>query len=93
MFGIKVSARPGAALRFLGGARLAGVVGPNPTFLRYIGSVLPSLARGLNDLYVALTRATQRLGVIHTGVLPAALDKLEPVDMRREHGPTSRGCA
>jgi DNA helicase IV len=29
--------------------------------------------RGLSDLYVALTRATQRLGIIHSGQLPAAL--------------------
>jgi len=29
--------------------------------------------RGAADLYVALTRATQRLGVLHTGELPAAL--------------------
>lgn len=28
---------------------------------------------GTSDLYVALTRATQRLGVLHTGDLPAAL--------------------
>ncbi|MEN8650806.1 ATP-binding domain-containing protein [Streptomyces sp. 21So2-11] len=28
--------------------------------------------RGLNDLYVALTRATQRLGIIHPGTLPDA---------------------
>ncbi|MER5952043.1 AAA family ATPase [Streptomyces sp. NPDC001904] len=28
---------------------------------------------GTSDLYVALTRATQRLGVLHTGELPAAL--------------------
>jgi DNA helicase IV len=28
---------------------------------------------GTSDLYVALTRATQRLGVVHTGALPAAL--------------------
>ena len=27
--------------------------------------------RGHNDLYVALTRATQRLGVVHPGDLPA----------------------
>jgi DNA helicase IV len=39
--------------------------------------------RGLNDLYVALTRATQRLGVIHTGVLPAALNQLRPLGARR----------
>ena len=29
--------------------------------------------RGLNDLYVALTRATQRLGIIHSGDLPPTL--------------------
>ncbi|TWG08704.1 HelD family protein [Saccharopolyspora dendranthemae] len=29
--------------------------------------------RGLNDLYVALTRATQRLGIVHSGDLPATL--------------------
>ncbi|MGW1883024.1 HelD family protein [Streptomyces sp. NPDC001970] len=29
---------------------------------------------GDSDLYVALTRATQRLGLVHTGELPAALD-------------------
>jgi DNA helicase IV len=28
---------------------------------------------GASDLYVALTRATQRLGVVHTGELPAGL--------------------
>lgn len=28
---------------------------------------------GTSDLYVALTRATQRLGVLHTGQLPKAL--------------------
>lgn len=35
-------------------------------------------ARGANDLYVALTRATQRLGVVHTGVLPPSLSGLVP---------------
>ncbi|WP_406689194.1 AAA family ATPase [Saccharopolyspora sp. ID03-671] len=29
--------------------------------------------RGLNDLYVALTRATQRLGIVHTDDLPPSL--------------------
>lgn len=34
---------------------------------------------GTSDLYVALTRATQRLGVVHTGTLPAGLEgTLEP---------------
>jgi DNA helicase IV len=32
--------------------------------------------RGLNDLYVALTRPTQRLGVVDSGTLPAVLDRL-----------------
>jgi DNA helicase IV len=34
--------------------------------------------RGLNDLYVALTRSTQRLGVLHTGTPPAALRPIGP---------------
>jgi DNA helicase IV len=34
--------------------------------------------RGHNDLYVAMTRATQRLGVLHPGDLPAELSGLEP---------------
>ncbi|MGY1753754.1 HelD family protein [Blastococcus sp. SYSU D01042] len=33
--------------------------------------------RGWNDLYVVLTRATQRLGVLHAGELPAELAGLE----------------
>jgi DNA helicase IV len=35
--------------------------------------------RGHNDLYVAMTRATQRLGVVHHGDLPEELSGLEPV--------------
>jgi DNA helicase IV len=31
---------------------------------------------GLNDLYVAITRATQRLGVVHEGDLPGTLSRL-----------------
>jgi hypothetical protein len=38
--------------------------------------ILAESPRGRNDLYVALTRATQRLGVLHTGELPAGLDQL-----------------
>jgi hypothetical protein len=34
--------------------------------------------RGHNDLYVAMTRATQRLGVVHPGKLPPELSGLEP---------------
>jgi DNA helicase IV len=42
------------------------------------GQIVAESPRGLNDLYVALTRATQRLGVVHAGELPAALNKLQP---------------
>ena len=35
--------------------------------------ILAESPRGLNDLYVALTRATQRVGVVHEGELPAVL--------------------
>ena len=36
--------------------------------------------RGLNDLYVAITRATQRLGVVYEGDLPKVLSRLQPLD-------------
>ena len=42
--------------------------------------ILADSPNGLNDLYVALTRATQRLGVIHPGNLPDVLTRLQPVD-------------
>jgi DNA helicase IV len=35
--------------------------------------ILAASAGGARDLYVALTRATQRLGILHTGDLPPAL--------------------
>jgi DNA helicase IV len=41
------------------------------------GEVLAQSPRGANDLYVALTRATQRLAVVHTGDLPAMLHRLD----------------
>jgi DNA helicase IV len=40
--------------------------------------LLATSPRGLNDLYVALTRATQRVGVVHSGKLPAVLGRLAP---------------
>jgi DNA helicase IV len=40
--------------------------------------MLDASPRGLNDLYVALTRATQRVGVVHTGAIPAVLKRLTP---------------
>ncbi|MFF9347068.1 HelD family protein [Streptomyces sp. NPDC014734] len=39
--------------------------------------VVEPAAYGMSDLYVALTRATQRLGVLHTGELPKGLGGLE----------------
>ena len=39
--------------------------------------ILAESEHGLNDLYVALTRSTQRLAVLHTGPLPALLDRLK----------------
>ncbi len=42
------------------------------------GRILAAEPSGPADLYVALTRATQRLGVVHTGDLPDALGSLEP---------------
>jgi DNA helicase IV len=38
--------------------------------------ILAGSARGATDLYVAVTRPTQRLGVIHSGELPAMLHRL-----------------
>lgn len=40
------------------------------------GEILTEVRRGLNDLYVALTRATQRLTVVHSGDLPEVLRSL-----------------
>jgi DNA helicase IV len=42
--------------------------------------ILAESPRGLNDLYVALTRATQRVGVVHSGPVPEVLKRLTPVD-------------
>ncbi|MEV7970388.1 ATP-binding domain-containing protein [Sphaerisporangium sp. NPDC088356] len=39
------------------------------------GEILAESPRGPSDLYVALTRATRRLGVVHTGELPAVLSR------------------
>ena len=42
--------------------------------------ILADSPRGLNDLYVAITRATQRLGVVYEGDLPKVLSRLQPLD-------------
>jgi hypothetical protein len=41
--------------------------------------LLAESSRGANDLYVALTRSTQRLAVVHTQPLPAMLHRLHHV--------------
>jgi DNA helicase IV len=72
-------------------ARLDGVTaGAEPDLTRTVVLLDPRQAKGLefdsvlvvepgrygtSDLYVALTRATQRLGVLHTGELPKALSE------------------
>ena len=48
-------------------------------FLVEPGGILAESPRGLNDLYVAVTRATQRLGVVHAEPLPEVLAALTPV--------------
>ena len=40
------------------------------------GRILAESPRGPSDLYVALTRATRRLGVVHTGEIPPVLADL-----------------
>ena len=49
--------------------------------------ILADSPRGRHDLYVALTRATQRLGVLHPGPPPAILARLtprqEPTELRQ----------
>ncbi len=42
--------------------------------------ILAAEPSGAADLYVALTRATQRLGVVHTGDLPEPLRGLGPIE-------------
>ena len=48
--------------------------------------IVADSARGLNDLYVALTRATQRLGVVHPGSAPGVLAALKPIGSVAEIG-------
>jgi DNA helicase IV len=48
------------------------------------GGLLAESARGLNDLYVALTRATQQVGVVHEGPLPAVLSRLSAAELAEQ---------
>ena len=42
--------------------------------------ILADSPRGLNDLYVAITRATKQLGVVYEDDLPKVLSRLHPLD-------------
>ena len=42
-------------------------------------TVLAASPHGLHDLYVAVTRTTGRLGVVHTSDVPQVLARLRPV--------------
>jgi DNA helicase IV len=46
--------------------------------------IIDGSPRGLGDLYVALTRATQRLAVVHPGAIPKVLARLAPREPERE---------
>jgi DNA helicase IV len=50
------------------------------------GQILAESPRGLSDLYVALTRATQHLGAVHTGAPPGVLAGLKLIDSVAEIG-------
>jgi DNA helicase IV len=43
------------------------------------GDIINASPRGANDLYVALTRTTGRLGLLHTRPLPPELSKARPI--------------
>jgi superfamily I DNA and RNA helicase len=49
-------------------------------------AIITASPRGRNDLYVAMTRSTQRLGVLHPGPPPAEIAALRP----RRPGPAGR---
>jgi DNA helicase IV len=57
--------------------------------------IVAGSSSGLNDLYVAITRATQRLGVVHEGALPAVLTRLKPREPSRlrDHGDSAAAAA
>ena len=50
-------------------------------------AILAASGRGTSDLYVALTRATARLGVVHPGDLPPVLARLAPVTLEELAAP------
>ncbi len=54
------------------------------------GLMLAESPRGLGDLYVALTRATQRAGVVYHGELPAVLRGLTEIGSAADIARVSR---
>jgi DNA helicase IV len=44
------------------------------------GAILAESPRGRNDLYVAMTRATQRLGILYVEPAPAEIAAVPPQD-------------
>jgi hypothetical protein len=57
-----------------------GASSPDPA------AILAASVRGPSDLYVALTRATARLGVVHPGDLPPVLARLRPATLEEISG-------
>ena len=43
-------------------------------------TIVAESERGMSDLYVALTRATRRLGVVHTEPLPKEMHALQSME-------------
>jgi DNA helicase IV len=54
-------------------------------------AILAESARGLGDLYVALTRATQRAGVVSVGALPPVLGRMAEIGSARDIAAVSGG--
>ncbi|HEU0041591.1 MAG TPA: AAA family ATPase, partial [Jiangellaceae bacterium] len=50
-------------------------------------AILAASSRGATDLYVAVTRPTQRLGIVHTGDLPSCLSRATPARPTTAPGP------
>jgi DNA helicase IV len=50
-------------------------------------AILAASVRGASDLYVALTRATARLGVVHPGDLPPVLARLSQATLEELAAP------
>jgi hypothetical protein len=55
-------------------------------------AILSGSPRGRNDLYVAMTRSTQRLGVLHPGPPPAELAEITEVAAPRPRSGNGTGA-